>query len=276
MHAYELAELTALAAVHGEQLIAADAATFDQSLSDYWKSSRCRLDRWFHSLGLLTKHQHSGEWTSNEVGTVQGILLSELLTRVVAAIAVAHDGRLAVSESAPVARNIFAAHLDVKRRSIALVVAPHRNPTQADEFLALRRQCDRWTDLLLAYLAPHVAVDEFAANPARVSDFAYDARGHVRFSLSSDTVLTMIRAGMRSSLAPLSAGRTPNADLNLEIATAVVAGFAPDFFDSHGHLRTTWLERLRRMPADAPVTSDNWWHGTRGDSREARPARWRR
>jgi hypothetical protein len=276
MHSYELADLAALAAIHGEQLIHADAATIDQSLSDYWKASRCRLDRWLRSLALLTKHHQSSEWTSNEVGAVEEILVSEILSRVVAAITVAHDERYGVNESAPVARNIFTAHLDVKRRAIALIVAPHRNAEQADDFLALRRQCDRWTDMLLAYLTPHVAVDEFAANPARVGDFAYDARGHLQAGISSEMVLTMIVAGMRSSLARLSVGRSPNADLNLEIATAVLAGFAPDFFDSHGHLRSTWLERIRRVPPDSPMNSDNWWHASRGDSPDARPARWRR
>jgi hypothetical protein len=225
---------------------------------------------------LLTKHHQSSEWTSNEVGAVEEILVSEILSRVVAAVAVAHDERHAASESAPVAHNIFTAHLDVKRRAIALIVAPHRNAEQADDFLALRRQCDRWTDMLLAYLTPHVAVDEFAANPARVGDFAYDARGHLQAGISSEMVLTMIVAGMRSSLARLSVGRSPNADLNLEIATAVLAGFAPDFFDSHGHLRSTWLERIRRVPSDSPMNSDNWWHASRGDSPDARPARWRR
>ena len=90
-----------------------------------------------------------------------------------------------------------------------------RGTENADEFLGLHRQCDRWTDLLLAYLAPHVAVDEFAASAARVGDFAFDAREHLRSGTSSDMAVTMIVAGMRSSLVPLSAGVVPNADLNL-------------------------------------------------------------
>jgi len=275
MHAYELADLAALAAIHGEQLITADAATIDGALSGYWKASRCRLDRWCRSLALLTKHYQRGEWTSNEIGTVEEILVSEILSRVVAAIAVAHDQRHAASESAPVARNIFAAHLDVKRRAIALVVAPHRNTEQADDFLALRCQCDRWTDLVLAYLTPHVAVEEFAANPARVGDFAYDARGHLQFGIPSETVVAMILTGMRSSLSPLSAVPSPNTDLNLEIATAVLGGFAPEFFDSHGHLKSTWIERIRRVLNESPVNIDNWWHVSRSDSPDDRPARWR-
>jgi len=276
MHAHELSDLAALVAVHGEQLVAADAATMDHALAAYWKASRCRLDRWCRSLALLAKHDDRGHWTQNEIGSVEEILVSEILSRVVAALAVAHDGRHAANESAPVARNIFNSHLDVKRRTIALVVAPHRDQQQADDFLALRRQCERWTDLLLAYLAPHAAVDEFAASAARVGDFAFDAREHLRSGASSDMAVTMIVAGMRSSLARLTTGRSPNADLNLEIATALIGGFAPDFFDSHGHLRSTWLERIRNVPDESPVNIDNWWHGSRGGSPDVRSARWQR
>jgi hypothetical protein len=108
-----------------------------------------------------------------------------------------------------------------------------------------------------------------------VADFAYDARGHLHSGISGEMVLTMILAGMRSSLAPRSIARSPNADLNLEIATAVLAGFAPDFFDSHGHLRSNWYERIRRVTDESPVNIDNWWHASPGDSPNVRSARWR-
>ena len=276
MRAHELAEMAALAAVHGEQLINSAANTIDGSLSAYWKASRCRLDRWCRSLGLLAKHNQRSEWTPNERQTVEEILVSEILSRVVAAIAVAHDVHHMANESAPVARNIFTAHVDVKRRAIALAIAPHRNADLADDLLSLRRQCERWTDLLLAYLTPHVVVDEFAASAARVGDFAYDVRDHLRSGTSSDMAVTMVVAGMRSTLTPLAGDRSPNADLNREIAAAVLAGFAPDFFDSHGHLRSTWLERIQNVPDESPADLGEWWQSSPGDASDSRPVRWRR
>lgn len=276
MHAHELADLAALAAVHGEQLIAANAATMDRMLSVYWKASRCRIDRWCRTLALIAKHPERAAWTDYEIGVIEEILVSDLVTRVVAAIAVAHDERLAANESAPVARNIFTAHVDVRQRAIALAIAPHRDATQADDFLALRRQCERWTDLLLAYLTPHVNVEDFAADAARVGDFAFDAREHLRSGASSDMAVTMIIAGMRSSLGPLKAGRTLNTDLNQEIATAIVSGFDANFFDSHGHLQSAWLERLRRVPADAPLDAATAWQLSPHARHDVpRPARWR-
>jgi hypothetical protein len=298
MHAHELADVAATMAVHGEQLIDADAALVDRSLATYRKASRCRLDRRCRSQAAATRNGDGNDWTNDDICTVEEILVSEILSRVVAAIAVAHDQRHAASESAPVARNIFHSHLDVKRRAIALFVAPHRDQTQADDFLALRRQCDRWTDLLLAYLVPLTTVEEFAASASRVGDFAFDTREHLRSGASSDMAVTMIVAGMRSNFHPRSTGGwgqataspqsenvpgiqpaplvAPNADLNLEIATALVGCFDPDFFDSLGHLQSAWLQRLRNVPNDSPLNSDNWWHTTaHGPHEGPRPARWR-
>jgi hypothetical protein len=277
MHAHDLADLAALLAVHSEQLVAADSATMDRMLASYWKASRCRLDRWCRGLALATRHSETSSWTEAEIALVDEILVTEILSRVVAALAVAHDQSHSANESGPVARNIFNSHLDMKRRAMALVVAPHRDQEQADDFLALRRQCERWTDLLLAYLAPQAVVEEFAACTARVGDFAFDAREHLRSGAASDMAVTMIVAGMRSSIVRFSPVETGNADLNLDIATALVSGFAPDFFDAHGRLRSAWLERIRKVPSDSPVNLKDWWHLTpHGPHEGIRPARWRR
>jgi hypothetical protein len=262
MQAHDLAELAALFAVHSEQLVETDAAAMNGMLTTYWKSSRCRLDRWCRSLAAAAKRSAAGPWTEDEVGTFEEILVAEVLTRVVTALAVAHDQHHTVSESAPVARNIFNAHVDIRRRAIALVVAPHRDEEQAYDLLALRRQCDRWSDLLLAYLMPLTHVSEFAADSSRVGDFAYDAREHLHSGPGSEMAVTMIVAGLRSSLARLADATPTNDDLNLEIATALVGSFSPDVFDSHGHLRSNWFDRLGKVPNDAPVNLAKLWHLT--------------
>jgi hypothetical protein len=278
MHAYGLADLAALAAVHGRQLIAADPETIDRSLTAYWRASRCRLDRWCRGLSVMGKHRDSRPWTADEVGVVEEILVSEILSRVVAAIAVAHDAGHAVMESAPIGRNIFDGHLDARRRALSLITARRAHQTESvDAILALHRQCDRWNDLLLAYLLPYAVVDEFAASPARVRDFAYDVREHLRSGAASDAAVTMIIAGLRSSFLPLSENSSPNSDLNLEIATAVLAGFSPEVYDSLGHLRSGWLERIRTMSSESPLVGDNSWQfRPHGPHQLPRSVHWRR
>lgn len=262
MQAHDLAELAVLFAVHSEQLVETDAAAMNGVLTTYWKSSRCRLDRWGRSLASAAKRSDSGPWSEAEVGTFEEILVAEVLTRVVTALAVAHDQHHAVSESAPVARNIFNAHVDIRRRAIALVVAPHRDEAQARDLLALRRQCDRWSDLLLAYLLPLTHVGEFAADSSRVGDFAYDAREHLHSGLASDMAVTMIVAGLRSSLTRIAESIPANDDLNLEIATALVGSFSPEVFDSHGHLRSNWFDRLGKVSTEAPANPAKLWQLT--------------
>jgi len=129
---------------------------------------------------------------------------------------------------------------------------------------------------LLASLAPYVTVDEFAADPARVNDFAYDARGHLQSTASSDMAVTMILTGMRSSLAPLSDAATPNAELNVGIAAAVVGFFSKEFFDSHGLLRSDWLRQLHSVPYETRAHLDQWWQPSSTGAAGATFSRWRR
>ena len=113
MHAHDLARLAAVAAVHGQQLAAASPEKMDQMLAIYWRASRCRLDRWCHSLHAikersqslpLPKPHFSSEqieesfesqqqfWSIGAAAIVEEILVSEILTRTLAAITAAHDG----------------------------------------------------------------------------------------------------------------------------------------------------------------------------------------
>jgi hypothetical protein len=276
MHAYQLADLAAVICVQGRPLTSTNPETMDRALAAYWKASRCRIDRWGRHLKAFADQSDQSVWPPTAVRMLEEILVSEILTRTVAAIAAIHDQRHGASEFAPIARNIFVGHVDIKRRAIAVIAAPHRDARQAEAFLALRRQCDRWSDLLLAYLEPYSVVAPFAARPARVSDFASDAQQHLRSAASSDMTLTMILAGMRSSLVPLATVRTPNSDLNLEIATALIGCFSPDSFDSFGLPYTKLLDQLGHVPNESLATLAEWWQPKGATSSTPARPRWRR
>ena len=66
--------------------------------------------------------------------------------------------------------------------------------------------------------------------------------------------VTMILAGMNSSLKRLSPDRSPNTDLNLELAAAVLSCFSPDDFDSFGLLA---VGLVRATPKLAQRISDS-------------------
>jgi hypothetical protein len=215
-------------------------------------------------------------WSTGAAAVLEEILVSEILTRVLAALTSAHDDRHELAESAPIGRNIFDGHLDARRRALALVASPtHRGSDYAKSIVRLHRQCDRWTDLLLAYLTPLAKVEQFAASPARIRDFEYDARHHLLSAMSGKMAGTMILAGMNSSLQQLSPDRSPNTDLNLELASAVMSCFPPTIFDSFGLLRSNRMEQLQSSPDGTEAMIDDWWQ-TAPSSLPPQGTRWRR
>ena len=86
----------------------------------------------------------------------------------------------------------------------------------------------------------------------------------------------MIVTGMRTSLGGLSSYGTPNVDLNHEIATALISGFRPQFFDSYDHLRSVKSERVCSVPDGSSEEGINSWCKTapHGPHDVPRPLRW--
>ena len=69
----------------------------------------------------------------------------------------------------PAARNIFAGHLDARRRLLTLLTDGRAiELPNAVRLNHLRRRVERWTDLLLAHTSGWTDVSEFAFEPARM------------------------------------------------------------------------------------------------------------
>jgi hypothetical protein len=260
MHVRDLAELAALVCVHHRQLASASPTAVDDALESYWTASRCRLDRWCRSLRNLTQAtalQPARPWSPGATQLVKEIFVSEILTRTVAAVLAAHDQYHGRSESEPIGRNVLAGHLDARRRALRFLASPvHAGSKHSEALGALARRCDRWNDLLLAYLLPTVPVDHYAVDLARIEDFASDARDRGDSTASATT--TMLLAGLRMSFDRLTDGDSPNSDLNVAIAAAVIGCFGPEFFDSFGLLRSAWLDRLQAVPDETLALISQW------------------
>ena len=90
---------------------------------------------------------------------------------------------------------------------------------------------------------------------ARARDFAQDLRDegvHPGRRILWPLILTALRASFPQD----SSAETPNADLNLRIAAAILACFPGDLFDSAGQFQALWLIRLNNSAADAQVMLD--------------------
>ena len=154
-------------------------------------------------------------------------------------------------EAEPIARSVLIGHLEARHRVLMLLVGGLGIDVEAAVRLnQLRRRVERWTDLLIGYLAGHDDVSEFAIEPERARDFAEDLRSQSQCPGGRQAwplVVSSLRAAFRRGLEPLS----PNADLNARIAASILCCFPADLFDSTGQFRSLWLVRLGNAASDA-------------------------
>lgn len=257
MHARELIDLAGILAARGRLLIAAIDHLPEAGLDDYWTAAKCRLDRWGHSLKRFSQESKAGgrgwydaHWPAVE-GLLEEILTGEILTRVWSALAAADDLRGQRSQAEPLAQSVLIGHLEARHRVLLMLVNdPHLGAERALRLDRLRRRCDRWSDMLIGYLAGLCDVGRFAVDAARAQDFAADLGGaaqHKGGQRAWALVQASLAAAFRRGLQPSS----PNADLNARIAAAILACFPPQLFDSTGLLRTLHGLRMTRTADDA-------------------------
>jgi hypothetical protein len=256
MHARELLELAALAAVHGPALILSREPIPADAIEAYWTASKSRLDRWGRTLKSYASRATSAEQPLGHAdqetirATLEEILTGEVLTRAWTAVLCAYDRRRGSDQMEPIARSVLIGHLEARHRVLTLLVSgPGIDAEQAVKLNRLRRRTERWADMLVSYLAGCYDISEFAIDPERAKEFAEDLdvqRKSPGGRYAWPLVLASLRAAFQTGLSPL----TPNADLNAAIASSILSAFSSSLFDSTGLLRSTWLLRMSRVTTD--------------------------
>lgn len=248
MHAIELVDVAGVLSLGAQSLLDDCPQIAEDALTEYWTSSRCRLDTWGRQLRTYSSpgaDLDCGEFRS----LAEEILLSEAHTRTLAALCVLHDARWdAANGAGAIARNALAGHDEAVRR-----LRPLLSQSPDKEFVHIQSRARRWTDLLLGYLLPCCSapgskspdghVIEFACDPQRVVDFAFDAGTHAgQSAVDVQRLLSAsLRMTLRGSYAEPVCGET-----NQRIAGASLGLFGPEAFDAFGVLRSTWVRRLER------------------------------
>lgn len=293
MQIRETIEVAGLICFNARHLLEDSPALSEEALSEYWVSSRCRLDNWGRRLRELAHSPRAGLPPDRQYhlqSLAEEVLLGRMLTRTVAAICVAHDRRHDHEEAGPIARNILAGHCEAVARLRPLMRAwwPKASCQYIDTQV-LSSRCERWTDLLLAYVLPlcgtpgcHMPAGhpiEFAFDPVRAQEFSYDAQLHSEPSEGADKMLGVslrlaFTPNTHSKALPLDAMTTENDDLNRRIAGAVLGLFGPEAYDGHGLLRSTLQARLERTSDDTLGMIEDLF-GDASTVRVRPPARWR-
>jgi hypothetical protein len=250
-----LVELAAIIASHGGTLLRSPGRVSTQTSQRYWVVSRSRLDRWARHFYRIEKRSRGDtlapEWRSTS-GLLAEVLASELVTRVWTALACRLVRVGGCPDAEAYARSILDAHLAARRRALRILVTCRGLPLMlAAQSNKLRRQAERWTDLLLAYLTPHCEVDEFSFEPGRVADFATSIRP------DDDPVFPLLLEALRTSYRSGSELACPNPRLNQRIAESLLTCLGPDMLESTGRYRLLWQWRLLHITADTQRQIDH-------------------
>ncbi|HEV3004394.1 MAG TPA: hypothetical protein VGX78_08020 [Pirellulales bacterium] len=290
MHAHEMVEFAALVSAHGPLLIERRAELSAAGLAQYWAASRCRLDRWARVLKcqsilppdsppVVNRDQSfsPGDGSVDRVpagylnSVLVEILAGEVLARVWSAVLAAADRRRSTCDAAPIAESVLAGHVEARNRALKFLAhGPGITSHDAVELNRIRQRSERWTDLLLGHLCTIDDVSELAFHPSLALDFAHDLRGHPAWTIGGQAwplALVSMRAGFHRDLDLTS----PNADLNARIASAVLACFPPELFDSTGLIRTLWMARLAGTAADIQGMVTEQFQGQRRGEDEGLP-----
>ena len=259
MHVRELVELGALITARGNKFVQHATLLTQRHMEQYWLASRCRHDHWFQVMKAYeqaTPLEQREHWPF--VQTVfEEVLASELLSRTWAAVGCTFDQQHQTSDFEPFVRSVLIGHLDARNRVLQTLLSGQGIELENGIRLnRLRRQTERWTDMLLGYLAHDFEVDEFAFNPQVARDFAADLRDENRSPVGKhawELTLQALRAAYRDNLS----GRSPHEELNQRIAASVLACFHSDLFDSLGTFHSHWVLRLNQVTEDAQGLVDD-------------------
>ena len=258
-----VAETAALVSAYSAHVVEAQSQVPNEFLQPYWQRSRERLHRWMKCLN--ERLNVDGEGIASEPGrswhqieaVIEEVLVSEILTRVWAAVLTAADRRRGTCHGEPVARSSLIGHIEARHLALNVIVKEsHASFSELARLDRLRRSSERWTDLLLGHLVKQHGVGEFAFDERRAVDFANDQMGGGSAGTPSP-VWRFVLASLRIAFPETLCQRPPNGDLTHEIVRSVIASLPADAFQPHGPLKSVLLTRINRSglhPDRAPET----------------------
>ncbi len=259
MHARELVELAAVAAVHGPALIAGNGRLSDAGLELYWVASKCRLDRWGRSIKSLSQPQAAWPWGtaaprhSQLEAVIEEVLASEVLTRVWTALLAGYDRSRRRQDCEYFGKGIYLGHLEARNRVLKLLLTgPGVSTAQAVRLNRLRQQVERWSDLLVGCLTAVCDVAEYAPHPDRAREFAADLGGAGGMA-QAPLRWQMTIASLRLTFLTAFESDAANPDSNSRVAASILRALESDCFDSTGLFPSLYVTRLEHLGRDTEL-----------------------
>ncbi|MCC9603106.1 hypothetical protein LOC67_21360 [Stieleria sp. JC731] len=254
MNRLAIADLAATLASHGESLAKSQRRVSSETIMNYWTAFRTRHQQWHKSMAGYRTAKNSGEfpqlhrwWEENE-GVLDDILVSELLTRVIATLGsvteATHVGECN-DRLAAVTHGVFHSQLEASYRVGQILLEATGAPLAMTVRLnRLRLGVERWSDWLVARVSidPQLHID-YCVDRQRAHTFRMELRECANDRDRSMTGWLMI-ASMRDMIHRRTSAVEGLEDANAQLLSASLALFRPDLFDDYGIPKSNWLMGL--------------------------------
>jgi hypothetical protein len=254
MHAVVLADFAASLALHGPALLHRTCRLPSGPIQQYWTASRSRATHWhqqlarYRELEVINDLKALRQWWARRLCTLEEILVSEILARVVAALATGLESSGIDPDTAPIAQSVFDAQQEARSRVLHLML--HGRGSSVELLVRLNRvrtASERWSDLLVGHVATYWPQSiQFAVDPRRAAQHADEAR-LAEGGPSASLACMLTPLAIHDSLIAKTVPETANPRLNELIGQAILACLRPELFDSLGVLQSLWLHRLNSL-----------------------------
>ena len=267
MHCVLTADLAAIMSQHGPAILHGSDRVPAEAVSQYWSASRNRLELWHQAMARYRSAEDSGNtlrlrtWWKEHAGVMEEVLVTEMLTRVVAAIAAGLDTVQHVDEISPVTHAVFLSHLEARNRVQQIMLFGRGNSvTDAVRLNRLRAVVERWTDTMIGRVSIELPeLTKYGINVDRAKQYASEAREY-SVGVAARTTTWLMNAAMNDTLRRRTSKHTSLPGANHAVASSVVMMLRPDLFDSVGALKSLWLHRLSSTTGQANRVLDELQH----------------
>jgi len=144
----------------------------------------------------------------------------------------------------PIAKSVYLGQMEARNRALSLLL--HGRGLESNMMISLnriRRRSERWTDMLLGYVAAESDVNQYGHESSRVRQFAEDIREQ-RGLPNQQSAWVLLAESATEAFRTEVINQAANSDLNRDIATSLSRCFDIDIFEGTGIVAPLWETRL--------------------------------
>lgn len=252
MHSVLIADIAALVSQHGPAVLYRGDTVPPEAVTQYWASSRSRFELWHQTMARYREAEQSGDalllraWWREHSVVLEEVLVSEMLTRVIAALGAGLDEPESSDEISPVTHAVFLSHLEARNRVQQMMLYGRGNSVQdAVRLNRLRQGVERWTDALIGRMCVQNPNNVcYAIDQRRAEEHARELRSYGH-GPARETASWLMNAAMNDMLRRRTSATPALPEANRGVTQSVLLMLRPDLFDCVGKLKSLWLHRLQ-------------------------------